>query len=314
MAWTPILIDLDVDLALGSDIEDTAPVHGATVLRKFPAVYMEGDSFRLRCQVWVNRVAGTKANFGDAATCRLYIKRYGVSDIPTLLSTGSIAESATGFYDTLDVTVAEGATDGYGGQSCLLYLLVTAAGEQRTIIQQLDVTSLDGSGDGNPSGAEMAYTPADETDWPTTVPDDVAEALDVLAERVTDLEGAAENNDIDPDTETIDAIAVDAPCAVTWDACIWQEATGSMRKMLVQASLSKTVDASGTPSYTFEYDEGPGPDDIGTVPAGGLFSVTYDETSHELRLQATVTTENWYAKAKRLAYFEFDDPEEETTA
>jgi hypothetical protein len=117
--------------------------------------------------------------------------------------------------------------------------------------------------------------------------------------------GGGANADIDIGTETVDSHVYDGTCAVVWQAVIYQASTGSMRTMFVNAHVVKAADGYGGYTRTVEYSEGPGPDDIGTGPAGGLFSVDYDVASTSLRLLATVATNNWSAKATKLSIVEF---------
>jgi len=117
--------------------------------------------------------------------------------------------------------------------------------------------------------------------------------------------GGGANADIDTGTEVVDTHVYDGSCAVIWQASIYQVSTGSMHTMLVNAHVVKYTDMYGTSVYTVEYSEGPGPDDIGTVPTGGLFSVDYDVATTALRLKATVVSNNWSAKATKLSIIEF---------
>lgn len=170
------------DFARGSSVDRQETVAGGSVAR-IPAPYYEGDSFRLVISCWQSKVANIKSDFGATATVKLWITRYGVSQTPTELCTGAVSESVlNGGYDTLTFDVPAGATDGYGGNDCLVYAVIAATGKQRTVTHRLAVSALD-DGANNPYASEMPYVPSDATDWPITEPDDVGEALDLLAAR-----------------------------------------------------------------------------------------------------------------------------------
>lgn len=116
--------------------------------------------------------------------------------------------------------------------------------------------------------------------------------------------GGAAGVACDTGTTVVDTHAFDGPyCAVKWDASIYHAATGSARQMTVSAHMVRTIEYDAY-VYTAEYTEGPGSDDIGVVPVGGLFSVDYDATTHALRLRATVTFDNWVASATKLSIHE----------
>lgn len=113
------------------------------------------------------------------------------------------------------------------------------------------------------------------------------------------------NDDIDTGTEVIDSHVHDGTCSVLWVVSIYQASSNSLRTMFVLAHVVRIDGGSSGYTYTVEYAEGPGPDDLGTVPAGGLFSVTYNSTTKALELKATVVTDNWSAKARKLSILEF---------
>lgn len=176
------------DFAYGSDMDRQETAETNTIPR-LPAPYYEGDSFRLELQCWQNKLASEYIDFGAAASAKLYITRYGVSQVPLELADGVLSEAVEGSgYNTITFDVPAEATDGYGGSDCLLYAVVSSLhmpGDdwlKRTISQRLTVTSLTGEGALNPDADEIPYTPAVPEDW-TTEPETVAEALDELGAR-----------------------------------------------------------------------------------------------------------------------------------
>lgn len=157
------------------------------------------------------------------------------------------------------------------------------------------------------SAANVAYTPATGSDWTDPDPDNVAEALDDLAARLTveeaTLDGAwsdADGNaDVDTGTEICDSYATLVTCSVAWLANIVDAGATAMRTMWVTASLLVGDDGYyGSPTYTVTYTVF-GPPDIGTVDST-VFSVAYNETTHALELRATVGSDDWSVSAKRM--------------
>jgi hypothetical protein len=186
MAWTNRTFNIIHSLENGSYILDDDTTATGYVDR-IPETYYSGDSFALNISVY-ETYPNTLADFGPTASGALFLKAADTSDIPTHLAVGTVAQpSGQSEYSQVGFVVPSGVTSPYAGQSCLLYAMVTDTDGQVTISQQINITSIDGDGSSNPNAYQMPYTPADATDWSTT-PDDVAEALDTLADDLTTLE------------------------------------------------------------------------------------------------------------------------------
>jgi len=72
------------------------------------------------------------------------------------------------------------------GTTCIVILEATNTTYQTTLVQRVEVNHYTKGIGSTPGASAMAYTPTVSGDWPGTDPDDVAEALDDLAERQTD--------------------------------------------------------------------------------------------------------------------------------
>lgn len=194
------------DLSKGSDI--TRSMLSMTgQMDQLPNNLYAGDSLELILTVYENYTSNVKANFGSASTAKLYIKQKDTNQTPTELATGVITESVlNGGYDTITFTIEADKTTAFGGLDSLLYVQITDAlsdfDYKQTISQEIRLLSLNGTNEANPNASEMAYSPSDESDW-STVPDDVSEALDSLADRATALEAQSSDNILTDIADTV---------------------------------------------------------------------------------------------------------------
>ncbi len=183
------------DFSKGHFLGNDSSIPG-TYVAALPNELWAGTSFEMIIDCYEHLVGDVKASF-QAGTATLKIKFANTDDTPTIVVSGTISEEdvGDGFYNRLTFQVAADAipasytgSAARGQNKVLLYFEVTATGKKEAAGQYLYITDHDGDGTGNPDAAVMPYTPADSTHWPGTAPDDVAEALDYLAENLTGLD------------------------------------------------------------------------------------------------------------------------------
>ncbi len=191
MATGPQTYTLLQDFSKGLFWTDSESVSG--YLASLPDPMWVSDSFELiiDCFEEFDSSSPVYMDFGNAATAKLYVTYADQTDTPTEITTisATVTQNAQTEYHRVTINVAKDiiATAYAGEDQCFLYVQVAFSDgndRQRTFGQRLFFTDNDGDGSANATADVMGYTPGDSNDWTPTVPDDVAEALDILADGI----------------------------------------------------------------------------------------------------------------------------------
>lgn len=193
MAYSAQTYKQIVDLKQGPIVASaTAPAAPSGYVQLIPTLWAL-SSYEIIYDVYEDYTAAVKADFDKGAntiTAKLYLKYANTGDSPTELATGAVTQlGSTGNYYIVTFNVAPTAILAkYAGlNTCLLYVVITytvtgTVTHRQTWGQFLSITDADGDETADPTAAELAYTPADATDWPeATDPALVSTALDYLA-------------------------------------------------------------------------------------------------------------------------------------
>jgi len=171
-------------------------------LASLPDELWAGNSFELSvdCYELYSDTSPVRSDFpADAyVTATLYIKFADMEDTPAQLATGTITTDGTHTERnriTFQVAAAALSAAYAGTNRCLIYFEVDGASPyemQRSAAQKLNIIDEDGDTTNNPLASQIAYTPYDASDWTDPDPDDVAEALDDLADSRADKTGSSD--------------------------------------------------------------------------------------------------------------------------
>jgi len=162
--WT-----LLVDFQWGSDQGDnmSIPPRGSGYVREVPKLFAEDSGeLRLECfEWWYNTSTYAEMDFGSGATVKLYVKEADADDTPLNIGTGATSKNAS-YGDTAYsvVTVgwdADALTTYYANKTCLFYVEVTSASDQRTWYQRVEV--VDPTGDTEATTLETSTFPISTT-------------------------------------------------------------------------------------------------------------------------------------------------------
>jgi len=160
---------------------------------QLPSPLWATDSFELQIDFYekYSQTSPVYSDFGAAATATLKIALAdtGSASPVTLDAAGTVTTGGSTEYNRVTFLVPKDTlTSAFVGPNlCIIYAEISWSitgpiDFQRTCYQKLYVTDEDGDGSNTPTAAEMVYTPASSVDWPGTAPDDVASALDTLAD------------------------------------------------------------------------------------------------------------------------------------
>jgi len=146
------------------------------------------DSWELviDCYEEYDNLSPDYSDFPSGATAKLYIAFADMSNTPLLLSTGTISTlNSVRMRVTFEVEPEVLTTDYAGSNQCIIIFRVTNTSDpydiRRTAYQRIYVIDDAGDKSNDLAASKIPYTPYDGDDWTDTDPDDVAEALDDLA-------------------------------------------------------------------------------------------------------------------------------------
>jgi len=137
-----LIIDLSKSYFIDSE-NSGVPVQAGKELRV--ADQVAGDTFEVQILCYDDYDANIKHDFGASAVAKLYIKlRNSEHDPVTIDAAGTVTQSAAAEYDTVTFQVDKNSTNSTIGD-CIMYGEVTTGTEKRTLVQYINIFSVDGT-------------------------------------------------------------------------------------------------------------------------------------------------------------------------